>query len=84
MVGLRSWPVLSAGLLLQLLMFVGESDGYVPTNRTQLVTLDVLGDGRNQLDLELLDHHHDVDAELEEDNVIQRRYVSGSLKLAKI
>jgi hypothetical protein len=65
-------------------MFVGESDGYVPTNRTQLVTLDVLGDGRNQLDLELLDHHHDVDAELEEDNVIQRRYVSGSLKLAKI
>ena len=53
-----------------LLVLVHVSDGYVP-NRT-LVTLDVVGDGRNQLDLDL-DHMPGEEDEEDEANVIQRR-----------
>ena len=53
-----------------LLVLVHVSDGYVP-NRT-LVTLDVLGDGRTQLDLDL-DHMPGEEDEEDEANVIQRR-----------
>jgi hypothetical protein len=63
----RGWHGLTG--LLVVLLFVGQSDGYVP-NRT-VVTLDVLGDGRNQLDLDL-DHPMEEEQE-EDDNIIQRR-----------